>query len=174
MGSAFFVKSRRPERQWSQNPCSSLCYRPENDAALAPTGGSSAHVPCRIATPHLARPTASLSHSQGSCFGRCRPTSPRNNVFPLIKKSKRPGTPYATAMTRPAEVSPQPNPAELFERRVIIVFPPHADGPAFGFSKGGPGRFGCPTPKAAAHHSTWPAKEAGLTATKTPISIAVH
>jgi hypothetical protein len=46
-------------------------------------------------------------------------------------------------MARPAEVSPQPKPAELFERRVIRVFPPHADGPAFGFSKGGRGVVGC-------------------------------
>jgi hypothetical protein len=87
--------------------------------------------------PHLAPPTAGLSHSQGTRRDEWHSASARNNVFPPMKKSKRPGTPHATAHTRPAEVSPQPKPAELFERRVIIVFPPHADGPAFGFSKGG-------------------------------------
>jgi hypothetical protein len=92
---------------------------------------------CFVPIAHVARPTASFSQPQGSCPNERRPTGPRNNVFPPIKKSGRLGIPHATATTRPAEVSPQPNPAELFERRVIIVFPPHADGPAFGFSKWG-------------------------------------
>jgi hypothetical protein len=36
-------------------------------------------------------------------------------------------------LSQSTPLPPQPKPAELFERRVISLFPPHADGPAFGF-----------------------------------------
>jgi hypothetical protein len=71
--------------------------------------------------------------------------------MPPARDPDRPGRPEArliavptSALTRPlprphATPTPRPPPAELFERRVISLFPPHADGPAFGFSKGGRG-----------------------------------
>jgi hypothetical protein len=48
--------------------------------------------------------------------------------------------PFQSSRTTPTPLPLLP-PADLSDRRVISLFPPHADGPAFGLSKGGGGGF---------------------------------